>query len=488
MNRLLMAALIVTAFATSLPADSPKRNVLFIAVDDLRPELGCYGVSGIHSPNIDKLAATGTLFNRAYCQQAVCNPSRVAVLTGLRPESSGVLNLPTFFRTKVPDVVTLPQHFKANGYYTQRFGKIYHTGHGNGDDALSWSEPDNGLKPSPKQANQQLPKAKPNPKPKANPAKGKKQYDHSNQPPTGAPDVPDSKLEDGKIADAAIASLREHQQEPFFLAVGFIKPHLPFIAPKKYWDLYDADAIAPARFQKLPVGAPDYASNNSAELRAYQDIPKQGPISEADAKHLKHGYYASVSYMDAQVGRVLATLDELKLRENTVIVLWGDHGWQLGEHGTWTKHTAWEIATRAPLLISLPSGKSAQKCDALVEFVDMYPTLVEVCKLPPVAGLEGTSLVPLLKDPSRPWKSAAFSVWPKAIPKQGPGMGRAIRTDRYRLVEWKADKHPVAAYELYDHTRDPDETINLAGQTEHQATVEALAAQLHAGWKAARPK
>ena len=473
----------VLAIGSVAPAfAAPKKpNVLFIAVDDLRPELGCYGVAAIRSPNIDALAATGTLFRRAYCQQAVCNPSRVAVLTGVRPESSGVLNLPTFFRDKIPDAVTLPQHFKANGYSARRFGKIFHTGQGNHDDPLSWSEPANGLKPAAKRA---IPEPRAN-KPAA--PKDKLGIDHSDQPATAAPDVPDDKMVDGQIADAAIASLRGHKGAPFFLAVGFIRPHLPFVAPKKYWDLYDADKIPPARYTKLPEGTPAFVSNDSGELRTYQGMPKAGPIPEDVGKKLKHGYYASVSYMDAQVGRVLAELDRLKLRDDTVVILWGDHGWQLGEHGTWTKHTDWEIATRAPLIVARPGGKPGQVCDALVEFVDIYPTLVELCGLPPVANLEGTSFVPLLANPARPWKSAAFSVWPKKIPGQGAGLGRAMRTDRYRLVEWKSGRgEPV--YELYDHQTDPDETVNLAGRTEHAATLGALTARLRAGWKAARPE
>ena len=457
--------------ASAAAADPPRYNVLFIAVDDLRPELGCYGVAGVKSPNIDALAARGTAFTRAYCQQAVCNPSRVAVLTGRRPENTGVLDLPTHFRDKVPDAVALPQHFKANGYFTQSFGKIFHVGHGNRDDAQSWSA---GVTP-------------PNPAPKSG---AERQAQRAARPAYAAPDVVDDAEPDGKTAARAVETLKEIKDKPFFLAVGFLKPHLPFVAPKKYWDLYDPAAIPLAPNQSLPAGAPAYASNNAGELRTYKGMPKDGPIPEAEQRKLKHGYYACVSYMDAQVGKVLAALDELGLRDKTVVVLWGDHGWQLGEHGTWAKHTAWEDATRAPLIVSVPGQKAAgRKSDALVEFVDIFPTLADVCSLPAVAGVEGTSARPLLDDPGRAWKSAAFSVWPKAIPGKGPGLGRAIRTDRYRLVEWKADKGgEVDAYELYDHATDPGENVNLAGRPEYKATAERLAGQLAAGWKAAVPK
>jgi arylsulfatase A-like enzyme len=421
------------------------------------------------------------VFTRAYCQQAVCNPSRVAVMTGRRPENTGVLDLPTFFRDKVPDAVTVAQHFKAHGYYTQSFGKIFHTGHGNKDDAESWSAP--SFRPG--AARKDDAKAKAAPKPKAK----KGGADNSATPPYASPDVADDALADGRIAARAIEVLRDVKDKPFFLAVGFLKPHLPFVAPKRYWDLYDPSAIPLAPNQDPPKGAPAYASNNAGELRGYQGMPKQGPIPEAEQRKLKHGYYACVSYMDAQVGKLLAVLDELKLRDNTVVILWGDHGWQLGEHGTWAKHTAWEDATRSPLVISVPGQKSAgKKSDALVEFVDIFPTLADVCRLPAPAGVEGTSFRPLLDDPGRGWKSAAFSVWPKNIPRQGRGMGRAIRTDRYRLVEWRAEGKEPAAYELYDHRTDPREDENLAGRSEHRAIVEALTKQLNAGWKAARPK
>lgn len=474
-------------------------NVLFIAVDDLRPELGCYGAKQIQSPNIDRLAKRGLLFNRAYCQQAVCNPSRASLLTGRRPESINVLDLPTHFRDKVPDVVTLPQLFREQGYHVQGFGKIYHTGHGNRDDAFSWSDKVHLAKPLTLALSHGVGEGKV-PDPDADTVadtksvtrrgrRGGVSYNHSNQPPWEIRDVADDELRDGKIAENAINLMREVKGKPFFIAVGFLKPHLPFVAPKKYYDLYNAAKLPVAANDFHPRGAPPWTGNNAGELRAYKGVPKEGPIPPQLARELVHGYYACVSYMDGQVGRVLDELDRLGLREKTIVVLWGDHGWQLGEHGTWCKHTAYETSTRAPLIISVPGQRSAgKKTDALVELVDIYPTLAELCGLAAPSGLEGTSLKPLLDKPNRKWKSAAFSVWPKRIPEAGPSVGRAIRTDRYRLVEWTAEGKDLRELELYDHKRDPQENENLAKDPKQAKRVEALLKQLHAGWQAAVPK
>lgn len=497
------ALFIVGALTTNAPAQpAQKLNVLFIAVDDLRPELGCYGHPVIQSPHIDRLASRGMIFNRSYCQQAVCNSSRASLMTGLRPETIKVYELSTHFRDMKPDAVTIPEHFKAHGYYTQRFGKIFHTAHGNRDDAQSWSEP---TPPRPKRTDRAAPKpAAPKPaarkpeqprkpaaaaqKPAAPARNAQKGPDHSNDLPYEAPDVADSDLPDGQIADQAIETLRKVKDKPFFLAVGFLKPHLPFIAPRRYWDLYSPEQIELAPNPFHPKNAPLYANNDAAELRRYKGMPKTGLIPDDEARRLKHGYYACVSYVDAQVGRLLDELDKLGLRDNTVIILWGDHGWQLGEHATWCKHTAWETATRVPLIISLPRQKTAgAKTDALVEFVDIFPSLVDICNLPMPKGLDGISFKPLIDDPKREWKQAAFSIWPKRIPGQGSGFGRAIRTDRYRLVEWTVPGKDFAEYELYDHQTDPQENISLAKEPEYKARVEQLTRQLHAGWQAALP-
>jgi arylsulfatase A-like enzyme len=466
-------------------ADKPRLNVLFIAVDDLRPQLGCYGDPVVQSPHIDRLAARGLVFNRAYCQQAVCSPSRSSLLTGRRPDSTRVWDLNTHFRAALPEVVTLPQHFRSHGYHTQSFGKIYHGGF---DDPPSWSAPPGG------------PKA-----PRFGPegqtlmrrlreealAKGLDLTKRVNQPrglPYEAPDVADNALSDGSIADQAIQALNGFKGQPFFLAVGFLNPHLPFVAPKKYWDLYSPGKTPLATNPFPPKDAPSYALHNSGELRAYNQIPAQGPLSREQARMMTRGYFAAISYMDAQVGRLLDELDRLKLRDNTVVVLWGDHGWQLEEHGLWCKHTNYETSVRVPLIISVPGQKSSGKrTDALTELVDLYPTLAEACGLPLPAGLEGSSFLPVLNAPDRPWKRAAFSQYPRSAPGVGRVMGYSMRTDRYRLVEWSAPGKDFREYELYDHQADPDENINRAKSSEHAAILRELRAQLQAGWMGARP-
>jgi arylsulfatase A-like enzyme len=462
---------------------NPNRlNVLFIAVDDLRTELGCYGVQGIQSPNIDGLAAGGTVFDRAYCQQAVCSPSRTSLLTGLRPDSTRVYNLTTHFRETVPDVVALPQHFKNHGYFTRSVGKIYHGGL---DDTKSWS------KPPPKvgrpmyvtEENKALVARK------RAAAAGKKfatpsaRYNAMTGPSYECADVSDDAYSDGAIADAAITMLREAKDQPFFLAVGFLKPHLPFIAPKKYWDLYDREDIPMAANPLPPKDAPKQALPDWGELRAYEDIPPSGPLTDEQARLLKHGYYACVSYTDAQIGRVLQELDRLQLRKRTLIVLWGDHGWKLGEHGAWCKHTNFENDTHAPLICSAPGQQSpGRHTSALVEFVDIYPTLCDLAGLPLPAHLEGTSFAPLLDSPQQPWKEAAFSQYPRG----GAVMGYSMRTDRYRLTRWLKSDGSEVACELYDHENDPLENVNVAGSPENGALVRQLTEQMRAGWKAAR--
>jgi arylsulfatase A-like enzyme len=308
--------------------------------------------------------------------------------------------------------------------------------------------------------------------------------------PTEDPDVADDALADGQTAAKAIETLREVKDRPFFLAVGFLKPHLPFVAPKKYWDLYRPEDIRLAPNPYPPAGAPKFAGSDSGELRQYHGMPKQGPVPEEDARRLVHGYYAAVSYMDAQVGKVLNELDRLGLADHTIVLAWGDHGWKLGEHGMWCKHTNYENDANAPLIVAAPGRKAAgAKTEALVEFVDIYPTLAELCGLPTPEGLEGTSFAPLLDDPSRAWKPAAFGQYPRG---GGPGvgalMGYAMRTDRHRFVEWKTRPGgEVVARELYDHHVDPAENTNIADQPENAELVRKLSEQAKAGWQAARP-
>jgi arylsulfatase A-like enzyme len=494
---------------TGIAADTapPKPNILFIAVDDLRPELGCYGKDYIKSPNIDRIAKAGMVFNRAYCQQAVCSPTRSSLMTGTRPDTTKVWDLVTHFRTALPEVVTLGQHFKQHGYFVQGMGKIYH---GNFDDAPTWSvpwqtpkaikyalaenrtldqrqfegEPDGDAKPVAKKK-----KAKTASTPDGPPSTGP----NSRGPAFEGADVPDNTFQDGKVAELAISTLQDliKKKEPFFLAVGFIKPHLPFVSPKKYWDLYDPATIqlAPNKFR--PKDAPDYSILSGGELRNYHDIPA-GSIPDDLARQLKHGYYAAVSYMDAQVGKVLDELDRLGLRTNTIVILWGDHGWKLGEHDAWCKHSNVENDVNAPLLLSVPGMRNAgAHTDALVELVDIYPTLSELAGLPLPGHLEGTSFKPLLEDPKRPWKSAAFSQYPRTASKSGVGalMGYSMRTDRYRFTVWvsRTDHSKVDAVELYDQQKDPQENTNIANDPANAELVSRLMDQWRKGWSGAKP-
>lgn len=472
--------LVLSLFVVGMSHAADKPNVLFIAVDDLRPELNCYGAQHIHSPNIDRLAAEGTLFQRAYCQQAVCNPSRASLMTGLRPDTLKVYDLETDFRDTTPWAITIPEWFKRHGYHTQAIGKIYHGGHGLSDDAESWSLP---------QVKNSAPRFGPTGnrvlgqlKKKVRDAGGDVAKARIRGLPFEAPEVADDQLRDGAATQIAIKMINDRKDEPFFIGVGYANPHLPFVSPQKYWDLYNESDIALPENMYRPKDAPDYAKTNWGELRAYVDIPAKGPLSEEQARKMIHGYYAAVSYVDAQVGLLLEELDRLKLRENTIVVLWGDHGWQLGEHSYWCKHTNYDIAARVPLIISVPGqGDIGANSNALVEFVDIFPTLTEAASLPTPTKLEGTSFLPLTNDASQNWKSAAFHLYPR-----GGKMGHAMRTARYHFVEWTNRKGGKRdAVELYDLENDPAENTNIAA--DHPQLVSELTKQLHAGWQAARP-
>ncbi len=461
-------------------------NVLFIAVDDLRPELGCYGAAHMKTPHLDRLASQGMLFERAYCQVAVCNPSRSSVLSGTRPDTTGVLDNQHFMRPNMPDVISLPQHFKNLGYTSLSLGKIFHHSEREpGDDPQSWSEPAwyHG-EPYKHWFTQEsldyvkqlkaLPKAQ--------------QPKQLRAAPFEAADEPDASYPDAQTAAKAIETLQRLKAEakPFFLGVGFVKPHLPFTCPQKYWDLYPEASIQLAANAQRPKDAPEPAFHNNYELRSYGTVPESGHISDAMALKLIRGYRACVSFMDAQLGRVLAELDRLGLRENTLIVLWGDHGYHLGENGLFTKMTNFEQGTRVPLLVSHPGMKTAGKrTKALVELVDLYPTLAQLCDLPLPKHLEGTSFAPLLENPDQPWKKAAFSQYLRT--GKPPYTGRSLRTDRWRYTEWRDPKENLAGTELYDEQNDPLENVNLAGETAHTETVRKLAEQLKEGWKTALP-
>jgi len=488
-RRLLASILAAGAlWSTQLPAAESRPNVLFIAVDDLRCELGCYGVKEIKSPNFDRLAASGVAFTRAYCQLAVCNPSRASLMTGLRPDTTRVWYLMTDFRRTIPDAVTIPQHFRQHGYRALGFGKIFHNTF---PDDVSWDAPhvwpENGKLWS-DDAKKQLKKLQAKMGAEGKPEAAIKRLRSLG---TERVDIPDSEHVDGAMTDQAIAAMRElaGKDQPFFLAAGFIRPHLPFVVPRKYWDLYDPTKIPLASNAFLPRGAPGVAFGDRSmgglyELRDYMDYrdvpsPFEGSLSEAQQRELKHGYYASVSFIDAQVGRLLDELDRLGLAEKTIVVLWSDHGWKLGEHNGWCKQTNYEIDTRVPLMIRAPGAKSnGRQSNALVEFVDVYPTLCELASLPVPKVLEGKSLAPLLDGTATKTKNAAFSQFPRKH-AGSDYMGYAMRTERYRYIEWlNAASGKVAERELYDHETDADENENIAAKSGE--LIASLSAQM---WK-----
>ena len=476
------AAAMAASPAWSAGADKRKGkpNVLFIAVDDLRPQLGCYGQKQIISPNIDKLATWGTLFNRAYCQQAVCAPSRASLMTGCRPDTTRIYNLDTPLRTAMPDVLSLAQHFKNNGYVTMSMGKIYH--HRSDDNRIGWSVPAWSPRGSWKGRGYMTEAARK--RILATPPKGTGggKYRRGVGPAYEAADVADDAYPDGVTCEKALAEIKRLKDRPFFLAVGFVKPHLPFNAPKKYWDMYDRAKITVPQNRNAPKDAPPIAMTNWGELRGYVGMPARGPVSDDEARALIHGYYACVTYIGALVGKLMGQLDGLGLRDNTVVILWGDHGWKLGEYGSWCKHTNFELDTHVPLVLAAPGHKGKQRTDALVEFVDIYPTLSDLCGLEIPKQCEGSSMVPLLRDPKRKWKAAAFSQYPR-----GRIMGYSMRTARYRYTEWRQRQGgKVVARELYDIEKDPGANANVVSSPEKAGVVAKHAEIMKKGWRGVR--
>ena len=441
----------------------PRKNVLFIAVDDLRCNLGCYGDEFAITPNIDRLARRGTLFRRAYCQQAVCSPSRASLMTGRRPDSIGICDMQTHFRDVNSDILTLPEHFKNQGYHTQSIGKVYHGGL---PDPQSWSVPQSldidtfhwgrtmYALPENREANR----------------KGVA---------TECAHLPDDAYRDGQIAEKAVEVLGALQDRPFFVGVGFLKPHLPFCAPSKYWKLYESNGLSHPIPAAPPKEAPGLALHNWVELRGYTDIPDEGPLSAEKVAELRHGYYACTSFIDTQIGRIMDELARLKLLDKTIVALWGDNGWHLGEHALWGKTTNYELDTRVPLILAAPEQRAPGAQPAgLVEFIDLYPTLVELCDLPAVDGLEGVSMAQLLDDPAKPGKEAVYSQFPRPWPARKDEfevMGYSMRTDRWRYTEWIGlrDRNLVAR-ELYDHHSDALESVNLAKRDEFAALIQEL--------------
>jgi iduronate 2-sulfatase len=457
LNLALLSLAALPSFSQNTPKKQDKPNVLFIAVDDLKPLLAAYGDKMAKTPGMDRLVKEGMTFMNCYVQQAISGATRASLLTGMRPDKTKVWDLVTDFRQVNPNAVSLPEYFIQNGYETAATGKIYHEGSaGKGHDAPSWS----------------IPYIKDNATTYVNfkPEKGKK------GPATECADVPDNAYQDGVIAEIGIKLMGELKEKgkPFFLALGFHKPHLPFVAPKKYWDLYKRDQFIIAPFQHKAEGSPDMAYHASGELKMYTDIPQFDSYSEKDLDHLPidkqkellHGYYASVSYMDAQVVKVLDELDRLGLTDNTIIVLWGDHGWHLGDHGLWNKHTDFEQATHACLLIKGVKGMPRNiKPKTQCEFVDIFPTLCEMTGIPTPTWLDGISLVPAIKKPKAELRQYSLSQYPR-----GKAMGYSIRTKRFRYTVWIGDYYSaeqpfseakILAREMYDYKKDPLETKSL---------------------------
>lgn len=460
-----------------------KPNVLMIIIDDLRNDLGCYGVKHIKSPNIDALAAESLLFNHAYVQQSLCAPSRASVLTGCRPDTTGVYKNPyskwyrSNFLKSHPDMQAF---FHQHGYYTTTFGKVHHSGTNS-----ACSEP-HYKSPLPLWA-------------------GKDHQHDGPKPPVEMCDKPDSAYGDGDITDKAVETLRiaSKKKEPFFMAVGYRKPHLPFVCPLKYGKLYNRDAIKLSPVPRFPENAPPYSHRGSryrdpkgdwvlkkgSAMQREKYIQNPGGFTEALQKELIHGYYACISFIDAQVGRLLSTLKKQGMWDNTIILLWSDNGYHLGDHNWWTKGNNCEFDTRVPVIFRVPGQNTVgRETDALIETVDFYPTLLDACGFPIPGYMEGTSFIPLVESPGREWKRAAFSQTRRGGKRSPDGLqGRSIRTRNYRYTEWRSNSGKVADREFYDCIKDPLETVNVAENSGYREQVARHREILEGGWKNALP-
>jgi uncharacterized sulfatase len=460
----LLAPLFLAALAPAPARAADKPNVLFIAVDDMNNHLGCYGHPLVRSPNIDRLAKRGVRFDRAYCQFPLCSPSRVSLLTGRRPDTTRIFDLKTDFRkTSLPDVVTLPQLFMNNGYFVARVGKIYHYGNPgqigtNGlDDAKSWH-----LRINPRGRDKD---------------EEKKIINYTPKRGLGsalcflAAEGTDEEQTDGKVAAEVIGLLEKNKDRPFFLAAGFYRPHCPYVAPKKYFDMYPLDKIT------LPD---EPAGHRERLLKPATASTRPHPlfgVSEAKAREAKRAYYAAITFVDAQVGKLLDALERLGLADKTIVVFWSDHGYHVGEHGLWMKQSLFEESARVPLIIAVPGSKGRGKgCPRTVELLDLYPTLADLAGLPAPTGLQGASLKPLLEKPAAEWTRPAFTqVWRGGFP------GHSVRTQRWRYTEWA---NVARGVELYDHDADPRELTNLADDPKYAGVVKELRELVRKNWPA----
>ena len=448
-----------------------KPNILFIAVDDMLPALGCYGNTTVHSPNIDSLAYQGVTFYNAYCQVAISNPSRASLMTGLRPDNIKVWTLKPHFREEKPDVITLPQYYKENGYAAREVGKIYH-------DPAYHKDPQSWSGPSRHNVTQD--------------GKGNKYNLPENYLPirskaasVESANVPDTAYIDGKVCEAAIEVLKEIQDSTFFLAVGFRRPHLPFTAPQKYWNLYNREDLKNELKNTVrPIGSPEIAYHNSNELRGYEDINNQGEIPLEKQLELIHGYFASLSYVDAQIGRLITELKRLGHYDNTIVVLYSDHGFHLGDFGLWGKTTNFEASARVLLIFSGPGIEKGIIRKSIVELLDIYPTLIGLTHADANPELDGLSLESLLKNDDTEGKNYALSQivrpYADAVNSKAPKkMGYSLRTPEYRYVEWRnLEDMSVFERELYHMEYDSVERKNLVFEKEYEGVINRLSGMI----------
>ncbi|HIL72417.1 MAG TPA: DUF229 domain-containing protein, partial [Verrucomicrobia bacterium] len=455
-------------FIFSVLSAFARPNVLFIAVDDLRPQLNCYGKSRMQTPHLDRLAERGVLFERAYCMVPTCGASRASLMTGIRPAEHRFVNYLAWAEKDAPGVTTLNTHFKNHGYTTVSIGKVFH--HRN-DSLNGWSE-----KPWRSSLNDYQLREFQQRQIKRHREKYPQRKKVRGMPYESA-DASDDNYRDGANALKAIETLerfsQNNKEEPFFMALGFHKPHLPFTAPKKYWDLYDVAEIELPNNYFPPEGAPPEALHSSGELRAYSTIPPTGPVDRKTALNLIHGYYACVSFVDAQIGKVLDSLRRLGLADETLVILWGDHGWQLGEHGMWNKHSCFETSMHAPLMVLPPKADGVlpgSRVSALIEFIDIYPSLCDLAGIPKPDHLEGRSFLSLMKNPDAPWKSFAIGRYKK---------GDTIRSNHFRFSEYTGPGQAITGSMLYDHRSDSAEIKNVVGKLNYARDVEMLKSNLH---------
>ena len=455
-----LLAFVLLSSTQLVKAQNQKPNVVFIMIDDLRPELGCYGNSIIKTPNLDAFATNAVQFNGAYAQVPVCGASRASIHTGIRPTKNRFTKAASEIDHDTPNAVTLGQHFKQNGYYTVSYGKMIH---GYKDAAeRTWSE----YHPAENMFEYHQPE---NVAYETQDKSLKKPYKHAAAYEISE-NTKDDDFLDGRTLTNATQKLTElkDKKQPFFLAVGFARPHLPFVAPKRFWDLYSENDIKEPNNYYLPKNVPQVALSKWGELRAYRGIPKKGNINDSQTRlNLKHGYYASVSFADYLVGKLITKLKKLNLYDNTIIVVIGDHGYQLGEHTMWAKHTDFEIALRVPLLIKTPKMKQGKKQNNIVELVDLFPTLSDLAGLPILNQNQGNSLTDIFKNPNTKTENHnyAFSRWKS---------GDSVKDKRYRYTEFTNKDGKITAKMLYDHQTDPNENVNIANTPENAKIVQKM--------------